>query len=310
MGNSESYAHMNLKHMSILSQVQSSDQILKVITMYLEDIEWDRAHPNEGEDDDEEGDHTYYSEDESLDNPPRRKIVKGDPLPNLGMTEEELEADTIEFKCRSCPVHPEHLEQILKRLKFHAADIDIINNIYLTQDIKGTNNASIRDVLCMYSPVATKDLADCLQLACTMFDLDDTKTVGYGVLLHIFKLLMDGVDMFGDKTVSYTHLIDVTNSVFTMEGKLGGFIAYEEYIPHIVVHPVAVLFASHQFQGISREKYRLQIEYEKALKDNTQRPRWRGQLLIKTDADEEVEFEREEYERERAYDAIGIRWDF
>jgi hypothetical protein len=77
------------------------------------------------------------------------------------------------------------------------------------------------------------------------------------------------------------HVKDVVDSIFTMEGKMEGFIVYESYIPFIVQHPVLVLFASHQFQGLSRAKYLALNEFESNIRSLNERPEWRGQLLLR-----------------------------
>jgi hypothetical protein len=195
MGHSQSLSHTNLNAMSKITQVKSAD-ILKVLQTYLEDMEWDREHPN-GQDSD-------YDSDDSVESGKRdygrRGIPKGQPLAPAGLlTEEEMEGDNVEYVCRNYPVHPDHLREICVFHKMFPSDIDVICDIYTTMDHKGLDNVSIRDVFCAYAPVCAESMEDCIRTTCTIFDLDDTSTVGYGVLIHIFSLVMDGIEFFGDK---------------------------------------------------------------------------------------------------------------
>mgnify|MGYP000076598640 CR=1 FL=1 len=275
MGHTQSLSHMNLYAMSKITQMKSAD-VLKVIQVYLEDMEWEKAHPD--------GPGSDYDSDDTLETGQRNrgiKIPKGDPMPNIGLTEEEQEGDTVEFVDRTHPIHPDHLRDIMKFMNLDKGDINVMLDIYTTMDHKGTENVSIRDVLTAFAPLCTTSYEECIITCCTIFDLDDTGTVGYGVLLHVCRLIMEGIEFFGDKVLEYNHVKDVVNSIFTMEGKTEGFICYEDYMPFMIQHPVVVLFGSHQFQGLSRQKFIALNEYESKLHKLNERPKWRDQLLLK-----------------------------
>jgi hypothetical protein len=245
--------------------------------IYLEDMEWERLHPD--------GPGSDYDSDDTVPTGTRAygafKIPHGQPLPPTAMSEEEQEGDNVEFVDRSYPIHPDHMMNICKFIKMEKGDITVLVDIYTTMDHKGTNNASLRDVLCAFMPLCATSVEECVKTCCTIYDVDDTSTVGYGVLLHVFRLIIDGVDFFGDKVVTDHHIKDVVDSIFTMEGKVEGFICYDDYLPFIATHPVVVLLGSVQFQGQMRTKYKGLVDYETTLRNMNERPAWRDQLLLK-----------------------------
>jgi hypothetical protein len=253
------------------------------MTTYLEDLEWLKHHPNGPGSD-------YDSDDTSLPGERRRKeIPRGPPMPipDLDMTEEELEGDNVEFIDRGYTIHPKHFRDILKFLRWHQGDVDGIMEMYSILDTKSEGNASVRDTLVTFLPICCTSVEDCIRTACVVFDLDDTKTVGYGVLLHIFLLLIRGIEFFGDKIVTASHCKDVVDSIFTMEGKMEGFICYDDYMSFILKHPVLILFSSHQFQGIGKDKYKALNDYAHDLQVNFDRPMWRDTPLLKDDDDDD-----------------------
>ena len=132
-----------------------------------------------------------------------------------------------------------------------------------------------------FTTTVAKNDEELLMTCCEIFDLDDTKTVGYGVLLHIFRLIMDGISFFGDKILEQNQIVDVVNSVFTLEGKTEGFIYFENFIETIIGHHVVVLLKSQQYQGLPRAKFQAMMSHAKAMRtapDNT----WRGVSLSKS----------------------------
>ena len=303
MGLSQSLSHCNIHAMAQITQAKCSD-IERLLEVYLEDLEWERTHPN--------GPDSDYDSDDSIPEGVRQHgrvpIPKGDPLPNIGLTEEEQEGDNVEFVDRSYPCHPDHIKDICEFLKFEKGDIDVLLNIYTTMDEKGTNNASVRDVVCAFLPICSANVGECVRTACTLFDLDNTETVGYGVLLHIFTLLMRGFSYFGDKVVDRQHTKDVVDSIFTMEGKTEGFIAFDQYMLYIEQHPVVVLLSSQQFQGLARKKFLDLNQYEADLRNVNERPMWREQLLLKEHRIEEgIDSDPEDKEDDEVEESVGAR---
>ncbi len=261
--------------MAQITTAKSSD-LIEAMTTYIEDLELEKRLIKVEEDDDDTYDSDYVG--------PGQKglmipIPKGVPLVHPE-DEEEMEGDTVEFRDLTHSIHPKHFKNILTRRKWTTQDINILLDIYNIFDLMGHNNVSIRDVLCAFAPLAAKDDEELLLTCCQIFDLEDTKTVGFGVLLHIFQLVMTGISFFGDRVLERVQIIDVVNSVFTLAGKPEGFVYYENYFNTIMGHPIVVLFKSEQYQGIARDKYHALIEHSRKMRTEPDEE-WRGVSLTK-----------------------------
>ncbi len=142
----------------------------------------------------------------------------------------------------------------LNDLKFHPSDVDILTSLYCLTDKRGFRVQDVRNVVISFSLLLAKSPRDCMELAFQLFDRTLLHLIDKKDLLRVFSYLNDTLMYFGDKHLTDSQLLDLTDSIFTSAGKIDGEIYFPDFLDLITDHPIVEMLLSPQYQGSTRDK--------------------------------------------------------
>ena len=92
-------------------------------------------------------------------------------------------------------------------------------------------------------------LTHAFTIAFETFDYENTRLIEKDELKHIITLMNEVLRSFGDRYLELSQIIDFVDSIFTISGRIDGYICYDDYLDAMTEHPIIQLLISIQFQG-------------------------------------------------------------
>ena len=107
----------------------------------------------------------------------------------------------------------------------------------------------LQDVLVCFSLLLSKNILHAFNIAFEVFDYENSRLLEKEELKHVITLLNEVLRSFGDKYLDNAQITDFVDSIFTISGRIDGYICYDDYLDVITEHPIIQLLISIQFQG-------------------------------------------------------------
>jgi Ca2+-binding EF-hand superfamily protein len=151
-------------------------------------------------------------------------------------------------------VTPSRLARMLESRNFIDSDIDLMLTLFSLIDKRGYKLLDIRDVFISFLVVVSKSVKECVLSALRMYDRENSTVIEKDTMVHVMSLLNNACTYFGDRGLLQAQVVDLVDSLFTMAGKVDGYISYIDYQDIISQHPIVEMLLSHQYQGPVRDK--------------------------------------------------------
>lgn len=149
----------------------------------------------------------------------------------------------------------EGLQELLELQNMNESDRVLLNQMFSLVDCRGCGETDLRELLLPFCLVVAKtSIRQFLTMLFRTFDRAENYAVERTQLVRIFTLVNEALFYFGDRPLEHKYVRDVVDSIFTVDGKIDGYINWRDYMSLIESHPIIEMLFSPQYQGLARDK--------------------------------------------------------